>query len=100
MGKAVGDCVKAESGKDFMLDGTYGYVHSCPTNLELACALPFTATSPDGPRRVLTSSRPGVKSSPSSPEAPAENLVARPVALMTSPTSTAWATLRSSWSRS
>merc|ERR1712055_1235593 len=31
--KAVGDCVKAESGKDFMLDAKYGYVHSCPTNL-------------------------------------------------------------------
>merc|ERR1711878_186424 len=25
--------VKAESGKDFMLDAKYGYVHSCPTNL-------------------------------------------------------------------
>eukprot|EP00092_Neocalanus_flemingeri_P007843 GFUD01008468.1.p1 GENE.GFUD01008468.1~~GFUD01008468.1.p1 ORF type:complete len:307 (-),score=77.13 GFUD01008468.1:87-884(-) len=31
--KAVGDSVKAESGKDFMLDSKYGYVHSCPTNL-------------------------------------------------------------------
>ncbi|XP_064110500.1 arginine kinase-like [Macrobrachium nipponense] len=31
--KAVGDSVKAESGKDFMLDSKYGFVHSCPTNL-------------------------------------------------------------------
>merc|ERR1712203_728145 len=31
--KAVGDSVKAESGKDFMLDPKYGYVHSCSTNL-------------------------------------------------------------------
>merc|ERR1712168_1772975 len=31
--KAVGDSVNAESGKDFMLDPKYGYVHSCPTNL-------------------------------------------------------------------
>merc|ERR1712202_58094 len=31
--KAVGDSVKAESGKEFMLDAKYGYVHSCPTNL-------------------------------------------------------------------
>merc|ERR1719209_166717 len=31
--RAVGDSVKAESGKDFMLDAKYGYVHSCPTNL-------------------------------------------------------------------
>merc|ERR1712042_298489 len=31
--KAVGDSVKAESGKDFMLDPKYGHVHSCPTNL-------------------------------------------------------------------
>merc|ERR1712222_112115 len=31
--KAVEDSVNAESGKDFMLDAKYGYVHSCPTNL-------------------------------------------------------------------
>merc|ERR1711962_1556487 len=31
--KAVGDSVKAESGKDFALDERYGYIHSCPTKL-------------------------------------------------------------------
>jgi len=31
--KAVGDSVKAESGKEFMLDPRLGYLHSCPTNL-------------------------------------------------------------------
>lgn len=31
--QAVGDSVKAECGKGFMLDEKYGYVHSCPTNL-------------------------------------------------------------------
>merc|ERR1719186_1305429 len=31
--KAVGDSVKTESGKEFMLDPKSGYVHSCPTNL-------------------------------------------------------------------
>jgi len=31
--KAVGDSVKAESGKEFMLDARLGYLHSCPTNL-------------------------------------------------------------------
>merc|ERR1712110_769653 len=31
--KAVGDAVKAESGKDFQLSEKYGYIHSCPTNL-------------------------------------------------------------------
>lgn len=31
--KAVGDSVKLESGKDFMLDPKYGYIHACPTNL-------------------------------------------------------------------
>merc|ERR1711888_525880 len=31
--QAVGDSVKAESGRDFMLAPKYGYVHSCPTNL-------------------------------------------------------------------
>merc|ERR1711983_687217 len=31
--KAVGDAVKAESGKDFLLSPKFGYIHSCPTNL-------------------------------------------------------------------
>merc|ERR1711872_1209412 len=31
--KAVGDSVKKESGRDFMLDPKYGFIHSCPTNL-------------------------------------------------------------------
>jgi len=31
--KAVGDSVKAESGRDFMLDPRLGFLHSCPTNL-------------------------------------------------------------------
>merc|ERR1712183_778806 len=31
--KAVGDSVKAESGKDFALSEQYDYIHSCPTNL-------------------------------------------------------------------
>merc|ERR1719422_479948 len=31
--KAVGDSVRAESGREFMLDEKYGYIHSCPTNL-------------------------------------------------------------------
>jgi len=31
--KAVGDSVKAESGKEFALDEKYGFIHSCPTNL-------------------------------------------------------------------
>jgi len=31
--KAVGDSVKTESGKDFMMSEKYGYIHSCPTNL-------------------------------------------------------------------
>merc|ERR1712062_882157 len=31
--KAVGDSVKAGSGKEFLLDPRLGYLHSCPTNL-------------------------------------------------------------------
>ena len=31
--KAVGDSVKAESGKKFVLDSKYGYLQLCPTNL-------------------------------------------------------------------
>jgi protein-arginine kinase len=30
---AVGDSVKKESGREFMLDPKYGFIHSCPTNL-------------------------------------------------------------------
>lgn len=30
---AVSDSVKAESGKEFLLDEKLGYLHSCPTNL-------------------------------------------------------------------
>merc|ERR1711931_599642 len=30
---AVEESVKAESGKSFMLDPRYGYIHTCPTNL-------------------------------------------------------------------
>jgi len=31
--QAVGDSVKGESGKEFLLDEKLGYLHSCPTNL-------------------------------------------------------------------
>ena len=31
--KAVGDSVKAEYGKDFLISPKFGYIHSCPTNL-------------------------------------------------------------------
>merc|ERR1719336_805611 len=31
--QAVGDSVKEESGKEFLLDARLGYLHSCPTNL-------------------------------------------------------------------
>ncbi|CAB4063970.1 E2.7.3.2 [Lepeophtheirus salmonis] len=31
--QAVGDSVKEESGKEFLLDPKLGYLHSCPTNL-------------------------------------------------------------------
>jgi len=31
--KAVGEAVKAETGKDYACSEQYGYIHSCPTNL-------------------------------------------------------------------
>merc|ERR1712080_483488 len=31
--KAVGDSVRKESGREFMLDPKYGFIHSCPPNL-------------------------------------------------------------------
>merc|ERR1712020_642365 len=30
---AIGDSVKGECGKEFLLDARLGYLHSCPTNL-------------------------------------------------------------------
>jgi protein-arginine kinase len=31
--EAVGESVRKESGKEFMLDPKYGFIHACPTNL-------------------------------------------------------------------
>merc|ERR1711964_516617 len=97
--KAVQDSVKAESVKDFQLSKKFGYIHSCPTNLGTGMRASVHVDLPDGPRRALTSSRPGARSSPSSPVAPAVSLVARLDTPTTSPTSTDWDTPRSSLSR-
>merc|ERR1712180_497386 len=61
--KAVGDSVRAESGKEFLLDPRLGYLHSCPTNLGT-----------------------GMRSWLSSPAAPAASPADRPASLTTSPT--------------
>merc|ERR1712080_684518 len=68
--KAVGDSVKAESGKDFMLDAKYGYVHSCPTNLGTGMRAQSTWTCPDTPRRASRSLKRGVRSCTFSQGAP------------------------------
>jgi protein-arginine kinase len=39
--QAVGDSVKKESGKDFMLDAKYGFIHACPTNLGTGTCIVF-----------------------------------------------------------
>merc|ERR1712076_279972 len=49
---AVGESVKAESGRDFMLHPVYGYLHSCPTNLGTGMRASVHIDLPDGPRRV------------------------------------------------
>merc|ERR1712096_304270 len=69
--KAVGDSVKAESGKEFMLDPKYGYVHSRPDARSCICS------------RVV----------------PGESLVDRLGSRTISLTSTGWATPRLNWSR-
>merc|ERR1712119_50453 len=53
--KAVGDSVKAESGKDFMLDAKYGYVHSCPTNLGTGMRASVHVDLPGWTKEGLTS---------------------------------------------
>merc|ERR1712008_202275 len=98
--QAVGDSVKAESGKDFALSEQYGYIHSCPTNLGTGMRAPSMLTSLAGPRNLLPSSMHVAKSLLSSPVEPVENLAARLDALMTSPTSIVLGTPRSSWCRS
>merc|ERR1712117_285979 len=81
--KAVGDSVKAESGKDFQISPKFGYIHSCPTNLGTG-------------RRASTGSRRGARSARCSPGAPGGSRADRPATPTTSPTSTASATPRSS----
>merc|ERR1712026_434895 len=68
--KAVGDSVKAESGKDFQISPKFGYIHSCPTNL-------------------------GTGMRASVPVVPAASLAVKLVTPMTFPTSTVLATPRS-----
>jgi len=53
--KAVGDSVKAESGKDFMLDAKYGYIHSCPTNLGTGMRASVHVDLPGWTKEGLTS---------------------------------------------
>merc|ERR1712071_418692 len=91
---AVGDSVKAESGKDFALSEQYGYIHSCPTNLGTGMRASVMIDLPATPRLVLKSSRPGARSWLSSPVAPVESPVASMAAPMTCPTSTGWDTPR------
>merc|ERR1712122_76967 len=97
--KAVGDSVKAESGKDFMLDPKYGYVHSCPTNLGTGMRASVHVDLPGWTKEGLKPLQARCEELICSPGAPGVNLVARPVALTISRTSTGWDTLRSSSSR-
>jgi len=53
--KAVGDSVKAESGKEFMLDAKYGYIHSCPTNLGTGMRASVHVDLPGWTKEGLTS---------------------------------------------
>merc|ERR1712168_1279533 len=94
--KAVGDSVKAESGKDFMLDEKYGYVHSCPLTSERGCGPPSTSTCRAGPSWGRRCWRPAVRSCTCSRAAPGGNPEARLVSPTTSRTSTDSATVRSS----
>ncbi len=34
--------MKKESGKDFMLDAKYGFIHACPTNLGTGTSQTYT----------------------------------------------------------
>merc|ERR1712113_1176729 len=51
--QAVGDSVKAESGKDFQISPKFGYIHFAPPTWAPACVPPSTLTCPAGPRTAL-----------------------------------------------
>ena len=116
--KAVGDAVKAESGKDYALSEQYGYIHSCPTNLgtgmraSVHVDLPgWTAESVDKlkARCEELAVQPRGTRGESGGQTGEKQIffhqncitnVSSQATPTTSPTSTAWATPRCSWSRS
>merc|ERR1712210_448243 len=97
--KAVEDSVKAESGKDFMLDAKYGYVHSCPTNLGTGMRASVHVDLPGWTKEGLKPLAARCEELHLQPGAPGANLVARLVAHTTSRTSTGWDITRSNLSR-
>merc|ERR1712058_99454 len=88
--KAVGDSVKAESGKDFMLDPKYGYVHSCPTNLGTGMRASVHVDLPGYTKEGLKVLEARCEELHLQPVEPGENLVDRLASLMISLTSTDW----------
>merc|ERR1739848_91755 len=92
--KAVGDSVKAESGKDFMLDEKYGYVHSCPTNLGTGMRASVHIDLPGWTKLGRRCWRPAARSCTCSRAAPGGSPGARLASPTTSRISTDSATVR------
>merc|ERR1712012_807786 len=97
--KAVGDSVKAESGKEFALSEQYGYIHSCPTNLGTGMRASVMIDLPGYTKEGLDALKKRCEELAVQPRGTAESPVALTAAPTTCPTSTGWDTPRLSSSR-
>merc|ERR1712004_218287 len=86
--KAVEDSVRKESGREFMLDPKYGFIHSCPTNLGTGMRASVHVDLPGYTKEGLPALKPGARRSLFSRVVPEESLVARQASPTTSRTST------------
>merc|ERR1712107_56699 len=96
--KAVGDSVRAESGKEFMLDKKYGYIHSCPTNLGTGIRASVHVDLPGYTKEGLPSLKKRCEELKVQPRGTRESPEVRLESPTTSPTNIAWDTPRWSWS--
>merc|ERR1711863_98000 len=87
---AVGDSVKAESGKEFLLSPKFGYIHSCPTNLGTGMRASVHVDLPGWTKESVDKLRLAVRSWRSSPAVPGESPAVRLATPTISPTSTGW----------
>merc|ERR1711936_578816 len=97
--KAVGDSVKAESGKDFQLSEKFGYIHSCPTNLGTGMRASVHVDLPGWTKDSIPALKDRCEVLSVHPVEPVVNLVDKLATLMTFPTSIVLDTPKSALSK-